>query len=93
MANIHAAKKAVRKSAPRRLQNSASESALKTHVRKAQRLIEGRQLKDAGEAVLGAVRALDMAAGKGLIHSNNAARRKSRLMHKLNAAKPARKAK
>ncbi len=87
MANIHAAQKAVRHSVRLRVQNRSAVSALRTSVRRAETLIEGKQLADADVAVLNAVKALDRAADKGIIHANNAARRKSRLMHKLNAAK------
>lgn len=87
MANIHAAQKASRQSVRRHAQNRGAVSALKTHVRRAESLIDAKQLGEADGAVLTAIRALDKAADKGLIHVNNAAGRKSRLMQKLNAAK------
>jgi len=43
-------------------------------------------MEAAGEAVVAAVSVLDRAAKKGVIHPNKAARRKSRLMKKLNEA-------
>jgi small subunit ribosomal protein S20 len=46
-------------------------------------------LEEAHEAVQAATRALDKAAAKGIIHKNNAARRKSRLMQQLNQAEKA----
>jgi small subunit ribosomal protein S20 len=46
-------------------------------------------LEEAREAVQMATRALDKAAAKGIIHKNNAARRKSRLMQQLNQAEKA----
>ena len=56
----------------------------KTNVAKAERLIFQGDLKGAEEAVAEAINSLDNAAEKGIIHRNNAARRKSRLMKKLN---------
>ena len=59
-------------------------STVKTYVTKARQAIDSGA--DAQEAVRTAVSELDRAAKKGVIHRNNAARRKSRLMKQLNAA-------
>jgi len=59
---------------------------VKTYVTKARRLILENDLDAAQEAVKQAMTALDKAAQKGVIHPNNAARRKSRLIKRLNAA-------
>jgi small subunit ribosomal protein S20 len=56
----------------------------KTNITKAERLIFMGDLKAAQEAVVVAITSLDKAAEKGIIHRNSAARRKSRLMKKLN---------
>ena len=76
MPRIKSAKKAMRQARARAVRNRAQRSALRTalkHVR----------LADSGEAAsrayAAAVKLLDRAARKGLIHSNNAARHKSRL--------------
>jgi small subunit ribosomal protein S20 len=53
---------------------------------KGEELILDKELEPAREAVKEATIALDRAAQKGVIHSNNAARRKSRLVKKFNAA-------
>ena len=58
----------------------------KTNVTKAEKLIFSGELEAAREAVAAAVSSLDRAAEKGVIHPNNAARRKSRLLKKLNQA-------
>jgi small subunit ribosomal protein S20 len=58
----------------------------RTAVKKARSLMEKGSLEEAREAVQMATRALDKAAAKGIIHKNNAARRKSRLMQQLNQA-------
>ena len=59
-------------------------TALKTYVNKAQREINGGDTDEAGLAVVQAISALDKAANKGIIHRNQAARRKARLMAKYN---------
>jgi len=53
---------------------------------KAEKLISTKEIDAAKEAVTQAVSAFDKAAKKGVIHPNNAARHKSRLMKKLNQA-------
>ena len=68
----------------RRLRNKSIQSLCKTNITKAERLIFSGELESAQEAVVAAVGSLDRAAEKGVIHPNNAARRKSRLMSKLN---------
>jgi len=68
------------------LGNKSIRSQCKTNITKAERLIFMGELKAAKEAVVVAITSLDKAAEKGVIHPNNAARRKSRLMQKLNKA-------
>jgi small subunit ribosomal protein S20 len=80
------AKKQVRKDAKRRLHNRSIRSLCRTHVIKAGRLISSGELEAAREAVTVAISSLDKAAEKGVIHPNNAARRKARLVKKLNQA-------
>jgi small subunit ribosomal protein S20 len=58
----------------------------KTSINRAEKLIFTGELEEAQKAVVAAISDLDKAAEKGIIHSNNAARRKSRLMKKLNEA-------
>jgi small subunit ribosomal protein S20 len=87
MANIKSAVKRIGTSEKRRQRNVAVKSAARTFVKKARMAIAA----DATEAqtdVQAAIIALDRAAKKGVIHRNNAARRKSRLMKRLNAAMP-----
>lgn len=72
--------------AKKQLRNKSIRSFVKTCLTKAERLIATQELDAAREAVVQAVSALDKAAQKGVIHPNNAARRKSRLMKKLNQA-------
>jgi len=70
----------------RRLRNKSIRSLCKTNITKAERLIFLGELESAQKVVMAAVSSLDKAAEKGVIHPNNAARRKSRLMNKLNKA-------
>lgn len=83
MPNNAAAKKRMRQEQKRRLHNRSIKSLVKTQVTKARQAIATDE--DAEAAVRAAVSELDRAAKKGVIHRNNAARRKSRLMKLLNA--------
>ena len=84
-ARTPSALKRVRHSLRRRDVNRRTRSETKTLVQHASDIALGRA--DGGpEAVAAAISALDKAAEKGIIHPNNAARRKSRLMTKVNAA-------
>lgn len=84
MPNIKSAKKALRVAQRRRAYNKPIRSRAKTLIKKAEQLIALRS-EQAAAAVRAAISALDKAAEKGVIHKNNAARRKSRLMKKFNA--------
>jgi small subunit ribosomal protein S20 len=70
----------------RQQRNKSVRSQVKTNITKAEKLIFDGDLKAAGEAVAVAVSSLDKAAEKKILHPNNAARRKSRLLKKLNRA-------
>ncbi|HAP75207.1 MAG TPA: 30S ribosomal protein S20 [Acidimicrobiaceae bacterium] len=83
MANIKSQKKRILTNAKRAERNKAVKSELKTRVKNATKAAGTEQGE---EALRLAVKRLDMAAAKGVIHPNQAARRKSRLMKKLNAA-------
>ena len=76
----------MRVSKKRQLRNKSTRSLCKTNITKAERFIFSGELELSRKAVLDAISSLDNAAEKGVIHSNNAARRKSRLMKKLNEA-------
>lgn len=85
MANIKSSKKDIRRTAKRTLRNRSVRSAVKTHIVKFRRAaIEGEET--APELATAAISALDRAASKGILHKNNAARRKSRLQKRLNEA-------
>jgi small subunit ribosomal protein S20 len=74
------------KAAREQMRNKSVRSFVKTCLAKAEELIAKKEMEAAKEAVVKAVSALDRAARKGVIHPNKAARRKSRLMKKLNQA-------
>ena len=86
MPNTKSAAKQARVSVRRHLRNQSIRSAVKTNITTAEKLIFAGELEEARKAVAVAVTSLDEAAEKGMFHANNAARRKSRLMHKLNQA-------
>jgi small subunit ribosomal protein S20 len=83
---VKGAQKEARAAERKRLRNKSIRSQCKTNITKAERLIFTGKIKAAQEAVVVAIASLDRAAEKGVIHPNNAARRKSRLMKKLNEA-------
>lgn len=85
MANNKSAEKRIRVNERRRQRNRPYRSACRTLVKKAELAIREGDRASAEPAVLRATSMLDRTAGKGIIHANNAARRKSRLMAKFNA--------
>ena len=87
MPSSRSARKQVRVTQRRRLRNKSIQSLCKTNITKTERLIFSGELESAQEAAVAAISSLDRAAEKGVIHPNNAARRKSRLMKKLNEAR------
>jgi small subunit ribosomal protein S20 len=82
----------VRVAEKKRIRNKSVRSEVKTSVTRAEKLIFSGELEAAQGAVTSAVSSLDKAAEKGILHSNNASRRKSRLMKKLNQAQALSKA-
>ncbi len=85
MANTASAIKRVRSNARKAARNKIVRSRARTVVRKARAEMEQQDPAAARAAVLDAVSALDRAASKGVIHKNNASRRKGRLMKRLAA--------
>jgi small subunit ribosomal protein S20 len=70
----------------RRVRNKSVRSAVKTSLTKAEKLISKKEAEATSAEIVQVVSILDRAAKKGVIHPNQAARRKSRLMKKLNRA-------
>lgn len=83
MANIKSQKKRNLTNAKRHERNKSAKAELKTRTKRVEATL-GTDAND--EAVRAAVKRIDTAASKGVIHKNAAARKKSRLMKKVNAA-------
>ena len=83
MPNIKSAKKRVLVNKTKQARNKSANSALKTAIKKANVAVEANAA-DKEAAVVAAIKKIDQAAAKGLIHKNNAARKKSALAKKLN---------
>ena len=102
MPHTPSAAKNLRKSNKRRAHNRATKSTIKTEIKKFQAAIDSGSLEDAKKEFVVAVKKLDKAAVKRVIHPNLASRKKSQLQRMLNAkvsgkpetpAKPAKAAK
>jgi small subunit ribosomal protein S20 len=87
MAHSLSAKKRIRQNEKRRLINRGRQSVLKKKLRKVLDALLHKEVDNAETAFLEASRALDREADRGLIHRNQAARRKSRLARRINALK------
>lgn len=86
MPNIKSAKKRVKVIATKTARNKADKSALRTAIKKANVAIEA-SAADKDVVVREAVKKIDQAAAKGIIHKNTAARKKSAFALKLNESK------
>lgn len=84
MPNIKSAKKRVLVNKTKALQNQMFKSALKTTVKKYDAALAAGNKADARAAYKDAVKMIDIAASKGIIHKNAAARKKSQFTLKLN---------
>ena len=85
MPKTKTAEKSARSAARKAERNKGIRSTTRTEVAKAEKLVAGKKGPEAEAAVVSAISALDKAARKKVIHRNAAARKKSRLMKKLNA--------
>lgn len=83
MAHSISAKKRIRQNARHRLQNKAALSAIRTYIKKALQLVEEGNREKAAEAFKAAVKKIDKAAQRFVIHPNNAARKKASLAKAL----------
>ncbi len=81
------AKKRLRQSERRRLRNRAGRSMLRTHIKKVRTAVEGQNIEQAETDLKVAIRKLDQAGAKGIIHPNTASRYKSRLQQLVKKAK------
>ena len=87
MPNIDSSIRQLRTDAKRTTRNKVIRSGCKSSITKAEKVINAGKADEAKVPASLAISTLDKAAGKGIIHPNNAARRKARLMKKLNSVK------
>jgi small subunit ribosomal protein S20 len=85
LANIKSQIKRNKQNEKRRLRNRVYRGSARIAVRAARSAMESENAEETRAAVLQAISALDKAAEKGVIHRNNAARRKGRLMKRMSA--------
>ena len=85
MANTRSAIKRIRQNQKRRLRNRLFRGRARTNIKQARQAISAEEMESARVNTMDAVRALDKAAAKGVLHKNNSSRRKSRLMKQLAA--------
>ncbi len=83
MANHKSALKRIRSNERKRQRNRVWRTRTRTEIKKAKNAIEAGELTKAREETIAAIRTLDKAANKGIVHKKNADRRKSRLMKRL----------
>ncbi len=85
MPQIKSSIKSMKKDAQRRAQNTALKSQIRTATKRTLQAVEAGDADAAKAAYSKATSIIDKAASKGVIHKNNAARKKSRLQAKLDA--------
>ncbi len=83
MANTKTAKKRIKVIAARTMRNKAYRSSLRTAIKKAD-LALTNSTEDKAEVVRSAIKKIDQAVSKGILHKNTAARKKSQLAKRLN---------
>ncbi len=89
MANKRSSKKDLRRIAKRRVRNTAVKSSLKTYIKKTRVAVKKSDEAAVAPTLAKAISAIDKAAQNGVIHKNQAARRKSRIARAANALKKA----
>lgn len=87
LAITQSAKKRIRQNAKRRARNRRIITRVRTNLKIAKQSIENADVSKADEAVMKAISDLDRAVSSGVLHRNNGARRKSRLLARLRALK------
>ncbi len=89
MPNIKSSERSVKTDAERRARNYSVRSAIKTSTRKVEEAVNAGKADEAKNLLTNAASTIDKAAARGVIHKNAAARKKSRLALKANAAQQA----
>lgn len=85
MANIKSSIKRIKTNEKRRILNKSQKSAMRTAIKKVEAAVANKDADAAREALVLAVRKIDKAASKGIIHKNAANRHKSKLYKKVNS--------
>ena len=86
MPKTKTAEKSARSAARKAERNKAIKSGVKSKITRAEKLVVAKKGQEANVAVTEAISSLDKAAKRKVMHANTAARKKSRLMKKLNAS-------
>ena len=84
MPNIKSAAKRARQNITREKRNRRIKSMLKTSIRRFEESLQSGDMEEARVKLNAAVRQIDKAAARGVVHKNNAARKKSRLNRMIN---------
>ena len=84
MPNIKSAEKRVRQNVKRELRNRRTKSMLRKSIRRFEESLQGGDMEEAKVTLNAAVRQIDRAATRGIVHKNTAARKKSRLSRIFN---------
>ena len=84
MPNIKSAEKRVRQNVKRELRNRRTKSMLRKSIRRFEESLQGGDMEEAKVTLNAAVRQIDRAATRGVVHKNTAARKKSRLSRIFN---------
>lgn len=84
MANIKSSLKRAKKAEKNRLINAMHKSRLKTAIKRYQRLIAAEDKEAAKESLTKVISLIDKSVGKGILHKNNAAHKKSSLTRQFN---------
>ncbi|MFZ5590573.1 MAG: 30S ribosomal protein S20 [Bacillota bacterium] len=84
MPNVKSAAKRVKVIKKRTLRNASLRSALRTYIRRFEEAMAGANREEAQIKLRRALRAIDKAVTKGILHKNTAARKKSRLTRRFN---------
>ena len=86
MPNIKQQEKRMRQAEKRRIRNKSRKTEIKTYIKHFETALQRGDRDESEEYLAKSIKALDKAASDGVIHKNNAANRKSRLMAKYNQA-------
>lgn len=84
MANIKSAAKRAKKASVRTLRNRSIKSNLKTNIKRYEQSLQTANIEESAILLNKAIKTIDKAAAKGVIHKNNAANKKSRLAKAYN---------